>query len=232
MTQNPNEDSKDWRSQPRGDDDAREWQSELSETFGAAVARLRKSLGLSAVELASRTKELGFPITRSAIARIEGNHRKGKIDLSEVLALAAALEVSPIHLVFGTNPLVDIRPIPKEEMTVRDAAAWFANSPTYDQWKGIHRPRVIQSNRLDQAQESYIDAIVRFEELYMPRKDVGGYYLAAEWLIGEGGKLSWSTSADLRREYERFREMHKDVHTFGGDLPLPPWIDTFDLVPF
>jgi transcriptional regulator with XRE-family HTH domain len=68
--------------------------------FGNAVSWRRKALKMTANELSRRTAELGYAVSRNAIAKIEGNLRSGKIDVAEVLVLAAALDVPPVLLLF------------------------------------------------------------------------------------------------------------------------------------
>jgi transcriptional regulator with XRE-family HTH domain len=68
--------------------------------FGKAVSWRRKALKMTANALSRRTAELGYAVSRPAIAKIEGNLRSGKIDVAEVLVLAAALDVPPVLLLF------------------------------------------------------------------------------------------------------------------------------------
>ena len=111
---------------PNTDPAAKAWQEKRSGAFGRAVASRRNTLKLTASQLAGRTKLFGYPITRSTIARIEGNHRAGKIDLAEVVTLAMALETSPIQLLFPD--LVDgfVEVLPNHPMTSVHAMEWFA----------------------------------------------------------------------------------------------------------
>lgn len=102
--------------------------------FGFAVGSRRKALGLTAVELSKRTTELGYPISRGAIAKIESNLRSGKIDVAEVLVLAAALDIPPLLLLFpqvGTDGGGDILPsfVTNEE----EAARWVAGQVSFPQ---------------------------------------------------------------------------------------------------
>ena len=53
---------------------------------------------MDGVELAERTAELGYPITRVAISKIERNSREGKLDVAELLVLAEALGIAPVLL--------------------------------------------------------------------------------------------------------------------------------------
>jgi transcriptional regulator with XRE-family HTH domain len=79
---------------------------------GAAVKARRNALKLTAVDLAERTKALGYPVNRVAISKIEGNLRAGKLDVAELLVLAVALEIPPALLLLPTFPggAVDVLP--------------------------------------------------------------------------------------------------------------------------
>jgi transcriptional regulator with XRE-family HTH domain len=89
---------------PNIDQGAKAWELELAGRVGQAVLRRRRALGLTAVQLADKTRDLGYPITRVAITKIETNKRAGKLDIAEVLVLAAALEIPPALLLFSTFP--------------------------------------------------------------------------------------------------------------------------------
>lgn len=64
----------------------------------------RNELGISAAALSDRTKRLGYPVTRSTIAKIESGSRANKLDLAELLILSQALQTSPAALVFSDAP--------------------------------------------------------------------------------------------------------------------------------
>ncbi|MBE1551501.1 transcriptional regulator with XRE-family HTH domain [Mycobacterium sp. OAS707] len=85
---------------PNIDEEAKAFETGRAGWFGNAVGWRRKALGLTAAELSRKTAELGFPVTRGTIAKIESNLRSGKIDVAEVLVLAAALDVPPVLLLF------------------------------------------------------------------------------------------------------------------------------------
>ena len=85
---------------PNIDEDAKQFELARAGWFGNAVSWRRKALGLTASELARRTSELGYPITRGAIAKIESNLRSGKVDVAEALVLAVALDIPPVLLLF------------------------------------------------------------------------------------------------------------------------------------
>lgn len=95
--------------------------------MGLGVKRAREKAGLSAAKLEEKTRELGYPITRGTIAKIEGGHRDGKFDVNEVVILAAALTVTPLDLVFPTTP-APVEYIPGLVTSVGDALEWFSDS--------------------------------------------------------------------------------------------------------
>lgn len=109
----------------RGSAEAKEWASARAGEFGATVKHWREKLGLSAAALAKRTEEVGYPITRGTIAKIEGNYRSGKVDLAEVVALASALGVPPIELLFPGMPDRPVEALPGRTKTAWEAARWF-----------------------------------------------------------------------------------------------------------
>ena len=89
---------------PNIDPRAKAWQESLSARVGATVQRLRTELGLTAVQLSERTRQLGYPISRVAITKIENNSRAGKLDVAEWIVLAYALDVSPGGLLYPDLP--------------------------------------------------------------------------------------------------------------------------------
>lgn len=112
--------------QTRGSAEAKTWLSDVAGRIGAAVAAERKSQGLTAMQLATKTSELGFPITRGTIARIEGNLRAGKFDVAELMILAEALRVPPVLLLFPKLPDGEVTLNPKsEQVSSHHALRWF-----------------------------------------------------------------------------------------------------------
>ena len=95
--------------------------------MGVGVKRAREKAGLSAAKLEQKTRDLGYPVTRGTIAKIEGGHRDGKFDVAEVVILATALDVAPIDIVYPpTSTPVEYRP--EQTMPTGSALMKFANS--------------------------------------------------------------------------------------------------------
>lgn len=71
----------------------------VGEVFSERVRRYREAAGLRQDDLAERTAELGWPMNRVTLAKIEkGGTRADNASLVDVLVLAAALDVPPVLL--------------------------------------------------------------------------------------------------------------------------------------
>jgi transcriptional regulator with XRE-family HTH domain len=73
-----------------------------SERVAANVAVLRGRRGLSVRTLSARLGGLGHPILPSGITKIENGSRR--VDVEDLLALAVALDVSPVTLLMPHEP--------------------------------------------------------------------------------------------------------------------------------
>jgi len=79
----------------------------------------------SAQWLADRTAELGYPITRAQIANYESG-RKQSLDIAELIVVAAALDMSPVTLVYPGPYEQGIELLPGVEASEFEAAQWFS----------------------------------------------------------------------------------------------------------
>lgn len=82
------------------------------ETVRANISRLRRDRGLTLRDLADRMAETGRPLAHNSISEIERGARR--VDVDDLVALALALEVSPLAIL-----------LPVED------AALSPNGPTY-----------------------------------------------------------------------------------------------------
>jgi transcriptional regulator with XRE-family HTH domain len=110
---------------PNVDAGAKAWELELAGRVGTAIQARRKQLNLTAQQLAERTKNLGYPISRVAISKIEGNMRAGKFDIAELVVLAEALQTSPLKLLFPDAPDHKVEALPGKPTTTLDAITRF-----------------------------------------------------------------------------------------------------------
>lgn len=102
---------------------ASSWHSAFGQRVGHELKTRRQQLGLSAAKLAERTEELGYPISRVLIAKIENGHRAG-LEVAELVILAAALEVPPVQLLFGDLAGGQVEVLPGIHATCWDAIKW------------------------------------------------------------------------------------------------------------
>ncbi len=68
-----------------------------SEHVRLNLAHLRRQVGLSQTALSRKLAEMGYDLHHTVIAKIESGQKRG-IDIDDVVALAAALGVSPLRL--------------------------------------------------------------------------------------------------------------------------------------
>lgn len=107
----------------------RRWSAEAVEGIAATVKARRRELGITAAELADRTS-VGKPLTRAVISDLETG-RKKTLEISELVTLAAALEMSPLALLIP-NVLEDVEVLPDVTAAGIDVFGWWtgAGAPT------------------------------------------------------------------------------------------------------
>lgn len=99
-----------------------EWHRATAERVGGAVAKARRVAGLSAQALADRCAELGAPIHRVTVTKIENG--RARFDLGELLILAQALDVPPMTLVYPDMPDGEVEVLPGVIQTSWEAYRW------------------------------------------------------------------------------------------------------------
>jgi hypothetical protein len=86
---------------------------------------IRNRRGLSVAKLAARCAELGAPkLNRDVITNIEVRGRRQDVGVSELFALALALEVPPLVLVLPLDGRDELEITEKVAMSPLDAALW------------------------------------------------------------------------------------------------------------
>lgn len=93
--------------------------------LGSAIAAARKAAALTASAVAELTGDLGVPIHRVALSKIEDGDRVPTVD--ELLVIAVALNTSPAALLFGYG-LVDgeVEILPSLKAPAVAALQWFS----------------------------------------------------------------------------------------------------------
>jgi transcriptional regulator with XRE-family HTH domain len=90
---------------------------------GRRVSEERKRQGLSQDELATRLAKLGRPMDRSNLGRIERGETTGQLD--NVIALALALGVAPIHLMVPREGEERVELTPNRRLPASEARQWI-----------------------------------------------------------------------------------------------------------
>lgn len=99
------------------------WHSATAKRIGAAIARRRKHLGMTAQQLAERCADLGVPIHRTTITKIENG--RPRFDLGELIVIAEALDVAPVALIYPHLPDGEVERLPGDYGTSAAAVWWF-----------------------------------------------------------------------------------------------------------
>ena len=105
-------------------DDGQAWSKELVQRVGKAIKIARG--GRSAAWLSDRTAELGYRVSPTVIAKLDSGHRGSVLSVSELIVLAAALDTSPVTLVYPGPYDGRIDVLPDIETTEVQAAQWFS----------------------------------------------------------------------------------------------------------
>jgi transcriptional regulator with XRE-family HTH domain len=93
-------------------------------TVAKRVREIRRRRGLTADDLAKGLAEQGIPWERSTVAKLENGNRQN-ISLTEWLALAAVLNVAPLHLLLPIDDAeAPYQVTPKRTEPVEQARGW------------------------------------------------------------------------------------------------------------
>lgn len=104
------------------DGNSSDWPRALSARIGAAIRTTREQQHISALKLSERTRALGYPVHRNAIAKMEDGDRD--ITVPELVAIAAALNTVPLALAMPVVvPGAEIIPATDDHPAVDDPAS-------------------------------------------------------------------------------------------------------------
>jgi transcriptional regulator with XRE-family HTH domain len=176
------------------------WQKTTAKRIGEAVAKYRHDLGMTAQQLAERCRELGVPIHRTTITKIENG--RSRFDLAELLILAAALDVPPIALIYPGLPDDMVAIVPGKVGTSWEAYMWatgMAASPV---------PRTQSPSKGAQL----VDAVRRRWELI---RRLPGLQLE---MATEDATLREAREYELELVRDEINQLNTLIHSVGGVL--------------
>ena len=102
----------------------RDWPARLAEQIGQEIAHQRDKRGMTAQALAERCAELGLPMDRAVIAKLEKGRRQ-TITVGELLVFARALRIPPLLLVCPLGRLDSMEANPGVTASVWAVLKWF-----------------------------------------------------------------------------------------------------------
>jgi transcriptional regulator with XRE-family HTH domain len=108
-----------------------EWGAEAVHALGKRVAAARERRGLTVQQLSERIAELGAPIGRVTLAKLE-NGLRHSVTPYEVIAMAAALQVSPLELIWPIGYDARLEILPGVKLPPLEAVNWFCGGMTLE----------------------------------------------------------------------------------------------------
>ena len=212
---------------PKIDESAKNWREDLALRVGGKVQSRRKELKLTAAALAERTAKLGYPISRVAVGKIETGHREGKLDLAELVVLAAALGIPPVMLIYPDLPHGSVEVLPGFERDAADALRWFSGESPRLTFRMTERFGMNQQDIIDAAEPVRLSRDLADVELDLGQATMAVQRLKANRANGDKAdeeQLSmWADRAE-RSFSERARTIRR-MHALG--LPVHPDYDDY-----
>jgi transcriptional regulator with XRE-family HTH domain len=156
------------------------------QVYARRVKEARQRLGWTQQQLADRLSELGLPMDRTTIVKLEQGKRAQLAPVDKVFALAGALGVPPLHLLVPLEDEAEVAVTPKVSLPAPVARGWIRGTqvvPIVPEPAGLPRsdlrrlvwlaytrgmsPLVLQleRDRIDAAVERYVEAIIEKVEL-------------------------------------------------------------------
>jgi transcriptional regulator with XRE-family HTH domain len=103
------------------------WGERLVAQTGKAIRFARRRNGKTAEWLSGEVERIGGGLQMSAntIAKVDNGHRGSVLNVTELLVLAAALNVPPAQLLFPGYPNGEVEYLPGRKTTSKRAIEWF-----------------------------------------------------------------------------------------------------------
>ena len=182
-----------------------------SQVFVAELGPARRRKGLSQQELADRLEDIGAPIDRSTIGKIEADKRK--VSLDELFSFALALGVSPLALVVPRS-MEKMSVSPGVAADTQQVVHWVRN--LYPLW-----PSYVDPSEADE----------RFFEEARTDREAAAYrnhpsLLAIEKLVTAMVSVAGSRESEDREQFARAASIlgllvDRIIDDAGGRVPFP-----------
>jgi transcriptional regulator with XRE-family HTH domain len=201
-----------------------DWSIRLAADIGANVAYHRSASSgargrrMTVQALADRCAELGLPLGRVALTKLENGVRE-KVSVAELLVLAAALEVPPALLIFPVGREKAIEALPARQLDPWHATLWLSGDAQLSE--DAAGPGVIPASNI---------SVVPLHREH-DRLTAGLAGCTRESLLGAGGDDSRGRL--LRLGVGALRDVRAFIRELGLDPPELPsglaWVDDPDV---
>ncbi len=196
---------------------------------------------MTAQALADRCTDLGHPLDRSVVAKLEKGHRQ-TVTVAEVIALARALRVPPILLIYPVGDVAEFEALPAQIADTWDAAKWFTGRRSYPERQTPDHPQPddydgltdIWSNAAQTLSAFMQDDDYRREHMKL-QSDVRAFVAAAGSATTDQDRREYEQRADaarirLRDAEDLWRNLRGGLRKRGVEPPalrpdLAPLID-------
>ncbi|MFG2640807.1 helix-turn-helix domain-containing protein [Streptomyces sp. NPDC048370] len=201
------------------------WNAVIARRVGERVAYFRKRVGekgITAQALADRCADLGHPLDRTVIAKLEKGLRQS-VTVPDLVVLAAALGVSPTALAVPIDQQKDVEILPGQEVPAYEAVTWFAGE-RWQVWasKGIGPSEDFALVDIYRAHERQVDEWRRQSE------QVARWVTEIAQDSSAESRVKWATTMVDGAERE-LRRVRGELVRLGARLPdLPPGLHHID----
>ena len=189
----------------------------LTSLVAEEIVRYRRSRGWSVPELARQVQDRGVALSADELSELESLQRP-TISLDELFALAAALGVAPMLLVFPLGRAEAMAPIDRVEVAPLDGLLWAmgerelpgqpAGSEPGSDTVGcfLEHERHVKAwlRARDEAEWLRREAAAAIEE----RRADGEHPDSGPWIVHGGGREATRKQVELAGDYERDMRMY------------------------
>lgn len=192
----------------------------LAEQVAANLRRIREEKRLTYAAISARLERLKRPIPVLGLRRIEKGERR--VDVDDIAALAAALGVPPMLLIFplGDATWVDI--LPDQPVATWLAVRWFIGDiPLPPLWEGKSPQPTARDDEAMKAWQTGARAIVMYREhdrltgLWAAATlDAKGNLRMAEGAASDAAREKYLAEADAARKHAAAVERQIALHRF------------------
>ncbi len=203
-----------------------QWSVRLSRRIATQIRFWREQRGLTALQLAKRTAQLGYSLPRGVIANLE-NNRRDSVTVAELLILAAALDVPPVLLIAPVGREREVEMLPGTQTPSWQVRGWIhgAAEPNY---AGFSAAKWQQSRRAIALYDIHRLLVREHQQIERRIKQlVDQEHFAVDDMVADDLRLSRGPLADFVNEFayslDRLRVHRSLIKSEGFDLPdLPP----------